>query len=74
MFRQFGDSKKRNGEFAFFIKMTYPTAPKIHIILDQGPYNKIKATAETAKIQTLSFIFYQHIVQILIKLRDYGKS
>ena len=36
-------------DYLNFLKIAYPTAPKIHIILDQGPYNKSKVTAEAAK-------------------------
>lgn len=31
------------------LKEAYPNAPKIHMILDQGPYNKSKDTLESAK-------------------------
>ena len=31
------------------LKEKYPHAPKIHLILDQGPYNKAKETQEVAK-------------------------
>jgi transposase len=42
------DSKAMSEHFSV-LRAHYPNAPKIHIILDQGPYNKSKETREAAE-------------------------
>jgi transposase len=42
------DSQAMAGHFEK-LKQKYPTSPKIHLILDQGPYNTSQETKEAAK-------------------------
>ena len=42
-------------EFFTFLKSCYPDAPKIHVILDNGPYNASKKTREFSENNRIVF-------------------
>lgn len=57
------------------LRQRYPTAPKIHLILDNGAYKKSRETKEAAEHHGIVLHYLPpYRSTILTRLSDYGRS